>query len=355
MGQEVLKNDMAEGRDTLYTHCTHTHTHTHTHTTHHLTSPPPINHPAPTLVSPPRTSCSTQWLCSGPPFRVEGTSVFCSDGERMALMGDSTEILRTLATDPSYADTRVVYVSRTDHDDWAQELLGLQVVEGTEGKTMRDISTEPELNQIYPDRKTVHFGRIHAASGVAYRDMLFFDNEQRNVRDVAGLGVTSVHTPDGMTSALWKEGLASWNSEEGSQGMKGLQGLRTHNDTHALHGQNGCKVTKCAAGGSAAATGKILPHDWIIAINGKDVSQDTKTGVIDVLKAAMGGNAMGGEAVGGEAVGGEGTVGEGTVTLRFRRENIVEAVMTGVEFEVVVSTVGKLGVGLIHRNLDSGD
>ena len=272
--------------------------------------------------------------------------MFCSDGERMALMGDSTEILRTLATDPSYADTRVVYVSRTDHDDWAQELLGLQVVDGTEGMTMRDISTEPELNQIYPNRKTVHFGRIHTASGVAYRDMLFFDNEQRNVRDVAGLGVTSVHTPDGMTLALWAEGLASWVSGKGSQGKKGT--------THALHDKNGCTVTKCAADGSAAATGKIVPHDWIIAINGKDVSQENKTGVIDVLKAAMGGDdAMGGAAVAGE--GGEGTVGEGTVTLRFRRENIVEAVMTGVEFEVVVPTVGKLGIGLIHRRLDSGN
>ena len=62
----------------------------------------------------------------------------------------------------------------------------------------------------------------------------------------------------------------------------------THNDTHVAHGRIGCKVTRCVEGGHAAATGAIIPHDWIIAVNGKDVSHDSKRGVIAVLKAAFG-------------------------------------------------------------------
>ena len=34
--------------------------------------------------------------------------------------------------------------------------------------------------------------RIRKASGVSYKDMLFFDDEERNIRDISTLGVTCV-------------------------------------------------------------------------------------------------------------------------------------------------------------------
>lgn len=58
------------------------------------------------------------------------------------------------------------------------------------------------LQEIYPGTKTRHFRAVHKASDIAYRDMLFFDNEHRNVRDCAALGITSVYTPDGTSPAL---------------------------------------------------------------------------------------------------------------------------------------------------------
>ena len=39
---------------------------------------------------------------------------------------------------------------------------------------------------------------------------IFFDNERRNCRDVAALGVVCIHTPDGMTKAKWEAGLAAF-------------------------------------------------------------------------------------------------------------------------------------------------
>lgn len=54
--------------------------------------------------------------------------------------------------------------------------------------------------EIYYGTKTKHFRAIHKASGIPYREMLFFDNERGNCRDVAALGVTCVYTPEGASS-----------------------------------------------------------------------------------------------------------------------------------------------------------
>jgi magnesium-dependent phosphatase 1 len=46
------------------------------------------------------------------------------------------------------------------------------------------------IKQIYPGKKVKHFTHFHEATGIAYKDMLFFDDEERNVRDISQLGVT---------------------------------------------------------------------------------------------------------------------------------------------------------------------
>ena len=149
------------------------------------------------------------WLCSGPPFQKVEDGVLCKNGEVIRLMGDSAEILEELALHPDWQDVIVVYVSRTTHQKWAEVVLPLMQI-GVTGKSMSQLS-EVKLNQIYPDVKTQHFAQIQKHSGVPYSDMLFFDNEHRNIRDVSELGVVSVLTPDGMTSAAWANGLARFS------------------------------------------------------------------------------------------------------------------------------------------------
>ena len=66
-----------------------------------------------------------------------------------------------------------------------------------------------KYREIYPDNKGKHFKRLQKASGIAYEDMLFFDdcNWGDNCRDVewACPGVVTTKTPEGLTPKKWAE------------------------------------------------------------------------------------------------------------------------------------------------------
>ncbi|XP_074838440.1 magnesium-dependent phosphatase 1 isoform X1 [Carettochelys insculpta] len=64
--------------------------------------------------------------------------------------------------------------------------------------------------EIYPGGKSAHLRRLQQASGVPFSQMLFFDDEERNVREVSQLGVTCVLVPHGMTQALLTQGLEAF-------------------------------------------------------------------------------------------------------------------------------------------------
>ena len=73
--------------------------------------------------------------------------------------------------------------------------------------------------------KTEQFHRLKEKSGVPFDEMLFFDNESRNVREVATLGVCCQYTPDGMTVEHWREGLAKYEEHRGAHRGGGEQEL----------------------------------------------------------------------------------------------------------------------------------
>ncbi|XP_034261308.1 magnesium-dependent phosphatase 1 [Pantherophis guttatus] len=64
--------------------------------------------------------------------------------------------------------------------------------------------------EIYPGSKITHFQRLNQQSGIPFHQMLFFDDESRNIRDVGTLGVVCVSVPRGMTLSLLKDGLESF-------------------------------------------------------------------------------------------------------------------------------------------------
>jgi magnesium-dependent phosphatase 1 len=45
---------------------------------------------------------------------------------------------------------------------------------------------------------------------VDYEDMIFFDDEERNIRDVGGLGVLAVYAPHGVSHALVRDAFAKF-------------------------------------------------------------------------------------------------------------------------------------------------
>ncbi|KAK3284815.1 hypothetical protein CYMTET_7559 [Cymbomonas tetramitiformis] len=154
------------------------------------------------------------WLCAGPPFtKNNSTKAVCDrSGTEIQLIGASREILHELATNEKWRDSRVGYASRTDREDWARECL--QMIEVGDSITMDQVARP--LQEIFPGKKTTHFKNLHETSRIPLADMIFFDNEHRNCKDVSALGVTCVYTPDGMTKRNWEEGLKTFAQKKRS-------------------------------------------------------------------------------------------------------------------------------------------
>jgi magnesium-dependent phosphatase 1 len=104
-------------------------------------------------------------------------------------------------------DIPVAAASRTEAPDLARQMLKLLRISSSTG-TEKAIDFFSHL-QIYPGSKTRHFQRLHAETGIAYDEMLFFDDESRN-RDVEGLGVVMWLVRDGVTKTEVDEGIRSW-------------------------------------------------------------------------------------------------------------------------------------------------
>jgi magnesium-dependent phosphatase 1 len=70
--------------------------------------------------------------------------------------------------------------------------------------------------EIYPGSKIKHFERLHKTTGIAYEEMLFFDDEKRN-REVERLGVTMKWVPDGVDMQVFEEGVREWRKRRGGE------------------------------------------------------------------------------------------------------------------------------------------
>lgn len=89
----------------------------------------------------------------------------------------------------------------------------------TNGRTIRALDYFDYI-QIFPATKTEHFSRIQQASGIAYEDMLFFDDEARNRNVETELGVTFCLVRDGMTLDEVDRGVGAWRKRNGIKQKK---------------------------------------------------------------------------------------------------------------------------------------
>jgi len=69
--------------------------------------------------------------------------------------------------------------------------------------------------QIFPGDKVQHLTRIHKATGVEYRDMLFFDDEVRNQNVERERGVCFWLVRDGVTRGELDRGVEKWRRVRG--------------------------------------------------------------------------------------------------------------------------------------------
>lgn len=131
-------------------------------------------------------------------------------GQRpVKLLGDSRSVFQELYTNGLFRDTKVGISSRTDEPAWARELLTLFPIPLNDGDD-EDCADYVALTEVFngpieiaKDEKVDHFHRISKTCNIAFEDILFFDNEYRNCESVAGLGVSVVYCPDGITKELW--------------------------------------------------------------------------------------------------------------------------------------------------------
>jgi magnesium-dependent phosphatase 1 len=122
-----------------------------------------------------------------PPFSKQHSKVVDANGNVVRLYPDVREILKYL--DKKMATLAVA--SRTFEPSWAKRLMHLL-----------DIRKHFHHEEIYPSSKTQHFNALKKSTGLKFSEMIFFDDEHRNIKDVERLGVLAIYVPNGLG---WKE------------------------------------------------------------------------------------------------------------------------------------------------------
>ena len=99
-----------------------------------------------------------------------------------------------------------------DEPNWAHECLDKFLLpEKIKLRTVFD----PNLIEIYYGNKQNHLRTIAEKTGYKLQEMVFFDNQMDNCRDVAQLGVTVAYTPSGVTREAFNKVLEVFPAQNG--------------------------------------------------------------------------------------------------------------------------------------------
>ncbi|KAJ1620113.1 magnesium-dependent phosphatase-1, partial [Pavlovales sp. CCMP2436] len=129
------------------------------------------------------------------------------------LVDGALQVLHELAASERWLASGmcVAVASKTTKGAWARSLLAqLRVPTTASASPVRlcDLFSHVEIRE---GSKLAHFENLLDATGIAYEDMLFFDDARGgkygNCEPVSKLGVLSVHTPEGLTRELFSLGL----------------------------------------------------------------------------------------------------------------------------------------------------
>lgn len=138
--------------------------------------------------------CGGTWVdCSSPPYRSTAAGVFDQRGRQMQLYPDVLAILQ-------YCERRqlpMALASRTSEPDWARQLMPLLLLEGYFAAA-----------EIYPGSKVTHVKKLQTHFSVAFDQMVFFDDEMRNIDEVGALGVNAVYVEAGLNWDVFRSCIA---------------------------------------------------------------------------------------------------------------------------------------------------
>jgi magnesium-dependent phosphatase 1 len=162
----------------------------------------------------------THW--SGPfrrPSPAALNTILDMNDKRLSLYPHVSHILHRLQQ--SY--THVAATSRTSAGELARDALALLLVsppkERPRERPQRAIDFVESL-EVYPGSKRVHFSELHKKTDIPYSEMLFFSGdpcEDTENNLVQRLGVTyfSVPAKQGLTLAVFEEGIRLWRRRRG--------------------------------------------------------------------------------------------------------------------------------------------
>lgn len=141
--------------------------------------------------------CGGLWVdCTEPPFQKQDGCIIDQSGRVMRLYPDVPEIIDRIEA----MGIPMALASRTDRPDWARELLDLM-----------GYRNRFEYEEIFPSSKVAHFSNLHKQSQIPYSEMLFFDDEHRNIIEVGELGVNCVPITRGVDLSSFEAGLAMFS------------------------------------------------------------------------------------------------------------------------------------------------
>ena len=134
--------------------------------------------------------CGGLWVdCTSPPFaKGSDGKVYDQVGRNLRLYCDVASILDELEDQ----NIPLGIASRTEQPAWAVDLL-----------QRFEIRERFAFEEIFPNSKVVHFSALREKSGYEYDEMLFFDDERRNIIEVSELGVKCVEVSNGLTRSLF--------------------------------------------------------------------------------------------------------------------------------------------------------
>jgi len=144
-----------------------------------------------------------------------GWGGYGNEEEIVELYSEARLVLRELAINPKYKDVEIAVASTSLEPSYSQACLdGIEIIDGV---TMRDMISYAQVGRTgqLTSRKTSHFQLIHEESGIAYEDMLFFDdcNWGDHVGDLFNkYGVIGIRTPEGLKWEDFHRGLEKYHS-----------------------------------------------------------------------------------------------------------------------------------------------
>lgn len=127
--------------------------------------------------------------CTNPPYFLKDGHIFDQSGNHIWLYPDVLKILQHLRQ----SKKNIALASRTNEPGWARDLL-----------SKFNISHYFHLLEIYPGSKATHLNNISKKLNIPFNEIVFFDDEYKNIEDTGKLGVNPVLVSRGVTFEMVK-------------------------------------------------------------------------------------------------------------------------------------------------------